>query len=50
MKNSNKRTPKKGLFETFYPDDSEDVKQKVIRKLNSLIIVDDFDSEKVKQF
>ena len=43
MKNTNKRAPKKGILDTFYPEDVEDVKQKVIRKLNSLIIVDDFD-------
>lgn len=50
FKNTIKKTPKKGLFDTFYPEDTSGLKQKVIRRLNSLVIIDMFDTDKVKKF
>ena len=49
FKNQFKKNYKKGLFDTFYPQDTErSKKSKVFRKFNSVILEDTIEDEKIK--
>ena len=50
FKNTIKKNPKKGLFDTFCPEETQGAKLKVIRRLNSFMIVDHIEEERVKKF
>ena len=50
IKNQFKKNIKKGLFDTFYPNEIHSKKSKVFRKFNSVIIEDTIEDDKIKDF
>ena len=49
VKNTMKKVAKKSLYDTFYPDAGQELKQTIIRRMNSLMIVDQYEDNKKKQ-